>query len=393
MVAAALFSLTSLSVFGVTVGPEVPVAGVGPGMTPHVAISRHASRTILTWDESAGPGQLSRIMTHRQESLPGFGPRLGAQTFAAFSSPRNQKSPALGSGLVAWVEEDPTGSGIIGSVWYQPLEFWEKQTYAPHGEAEKLGEATRDSKLAVLNYHVFHAIVWTGLDGRLMAAERSLIARIGFDQRPWSVTTDNAINPAVDGTSGNTWPLIAYNTEVPTLPGQGHPPVYVVRATALGGRQPQPAIYLTAPGSSASAPDVVANESDWWVLWSMDDNGGTFAIRVKTAGGIAATVGNLKKVHAAELHDASSAPNDEIVMVVEEAQRFLFLRLDRDLNVLESVPFQATLAADTRVKVSADSRIAPMLTYTSFNATDGSSRVVYRLVEDAPSFRKRRSAR
>lgn len=395
--AISLVVLTTASVFGVTVGPEVPVASVGPGITPQVAISRDSSRTILAWDESAGPGQLSRILTHRYESFAGLAAtRLGGETFATSSSPRNQKSPALGDGLVAWVEEEPTGSGITGSVWYQALRFWDNQTYAPFGKADKLGDAARDSKLAVSKYHVFHAVVWTGVNGRLMAAERSLIHRIGFDPTPWLVTTDYAINPATDGTwsSADSWPLIAYNAEVPTMPCNGCPPVYVVRATALGGRQPQPAIWLTAPGVSAAGPDVVANEKDSWVFWSMDNDGGTFAIRVKTPGGIAATVGNLKKVHAAELHDASSAPNNEIVMVMEEADRFLFLRLDRDLNLLESVPFHATLAPGSRIRVSADARVRPMLTYTAFNATDGSSRVVYRVIDDAPpAFRKRRTSR
>lgn len=386
----------AVSLLASSVGPEIVVKDVGAGRTPSVALSRDSSRTVLTWDESAGAGQLSRVMLHRHESRPGRGPVLGPQTFPVASSPHPQKSPTPGNGLVAWVEEEPTGSGIVGSVWYQPLEFWTDQTWAPSGPAGKLGDAVRGTKLAVTHYHVFHAIVWTGLDGRLMAAERSLIARIGFDPSPWQVTTDYAINPATDGWSASidSRPLVAYNAEVPTPPCSVCVPVYVVRATVLGGRTPQPSIYLTAPGTSALGPDVVATGTDYAVFWSMQ-SGGTFGIRVATGSGAPVTNGDLKKIHDGELHDASNAPNNEMVMVVKEGERFLFLRLNRDLKVLESVPFLANLAAGSRMKISADPSTGPMISYAAATGVAGQgSRIVYRLVDDAaPPPRKRRSAR
>lgn len=388
--------LLTVALSGSTVGPEVPVEDAGAGSTPAVALSRDFSRTLMTWDESAGPGQLSKVMLHRHESRPGFTPPLGPQTFPVASSPYAQKTPALGDGLVAWVEDEPTGSGIIGSIWYQPLEFWQNQTYAPFGQAERLGYGTRGTTVTVLHYHVFHAAVWTGLNGRLEAAERSLLARIGYDPTPWQVTNDLAIHPAGDGqsASASSWPLIAYLNEVPQSPPCSTcPRRYILRATTLGGRVPQPAIYLSAPGISAEPPDVVANGVDNTVFWSME-SGGTFGIRVKTVDNKAEPVGNLKKVHDGQLHDASSAPNNEMVMVVKDGERFLFLRLDRDLNILESVPFTASLAAGARMKISAAPSIGPMISYAAATGVDGQgSRIVYRLVEDAPSFRKRRSAR
>lgn len=387
--------LMTASLSGSTIGPEVPVEDVGPGTTPAVALSRDFSRTLMTWEESAGAGQLSKVMLHRHESRPGFTPMLGPQTFPVASSPYAQKSPALGNGLVAWVEEEPTGSGILGSVWYQPLEFWTSQTYAPTGTAEKIGVGVRGTKATVLHYHVFHAIVWTGVDGRLQAAERSLLARIGFDPSPWTVTTDHAVNPAGDGNSPSlgSWPLIAYNAEVPTPPCNACPPVYVVRATVLGGRTPQPSIYLTAPGSSALGPDVVATGTDYAVFWSME-SGGTFGIRVSTGTGGPVTNGDLKKIHDGQLHDASIAPNNEMVMVVEEGERFLFLRLDRGLNVVESVAFLANLAPGARMKISAAPSIGPMISYAAATGVGGQgSRIVYRIVDDSPLFRKRRSTR
>ena len=124
-------------------------------------------------------------------------------------------------------------------------------------------------------------------------------------------------------------------------------------------------------------------------------SGGTFGIRVGTTTGAPVTNGDLKKIHDGELHDASVAPNNETVMVVEEGERFLFLRLDRGLNVLESVAFLANLAPGARMKISADPSTGPMISYAAATGIDGQgARIVYRLVDDGtPLIRKRRSAR
>jgi len=384
--------LTNVSLFARGVGPERPVTE--PVTHPaaaqqHVAASRDAYRTLLAWEESA-PGQLSRVLVHQYEA-PSWS--LGRQTFTVQSSPHHQRTPVFGSSMVAWLEDDPGSTAT--SVWYQPILVSIGKNYEPYNKAEKVGDAARGTRLHVLNYHVFHTLVWTAPDGRLMAAERSLIARIGFDPTPWYLTTEVAVNPAADGygPSQNGWPLIAYNAEVPGPPCSGNcERLYSVKATVLGARAPQASILIGGPGSSA--PDVVQTATEYLVFWSMKDDGGTFVQRATTAAGSVIPAGANRRVHDGQLHDASIAPNNEVVMVVEEGERFLFLRLDRDFNVVESIPFHAQLAGDSRMRISSSQGNAnPIITYTTVEADGVTPRAVFRLVEDSAAMPKRRSTR
>ncbi|HEX8410129.1 MAG TPA: hypothetical protein VF883_14800 [Thermoanaerobaculia bacterium] len=386
--ALALVLLTNVSLFARTIGREKPVTESASAQQ-HVALSRDQYRTLLAWEETAAPGQLSRVRVHQYEAPFWF---LGRETFSVQSSPRHQRTPVFGESMVAWLEEDPASSAR--SVWYQPIQLAIGKNYQPVGAAQKVGDAARNTPLHVLNYHVFHGLVWTGTDGRLTAAERSLIARIGFDPTPWYATHERAENPAADGDepSLNGWSLIAYNVGGPDSPCTircTRP--WLVKATVLGGREPQQSIVISELG--ASAPDVVQTATDYLIFWSDVEDGGTFVQRVTTTAGIVVRAGANRKVHDGELHDASIAPNDEVVMVVEEGQRFLFLRLDRDLNVVERIPFTATLAAESRIGVSSRNVPNAMIAYTTLAADGVTPRAVFRVVEDGPGSPKRRAIR
>lgn len=387
--ALALVLLTNVSLFARTLGREIPVTD-SPAAQQHVALTRDSWRTLLGWQETAAPGELSRVLVHQQEA-PSWS--LGRATFTVQASPRHQRTPVFGNSMVAWLEEDPASSAT--SVWYQAILVDVGKNYQPIDPAEKVADAARGTRLHVLNYHVFHALVWTGVDGRLMAAERSLVARIGFDPTPWYATNERAENPAADGydASQNGWPLIAYNVAVPEMPCSTdcRNPL-LVKATVLGGRAPQQSIFISKPG--ASAPDVVQTATGYLIFWSDLADGGTYVQRVTTTAGAVVPIGTNRKIHDGDIHDASSAPNNEVVMVVEEGPaRFTFLRLDRDLEVVERIPFAATLAGESRIRISANDVPRTMIAYTTLAADGVTPRAVFRLVEDGPGSPKRRAIR
>lgn len=389
--ALALVLLTNVSLLARTLGREKPATDSAAAQQ-HVALSRDQNRTLLAWEETAAPGALRRVLVHQYEAPSWF---LGRETFTVQASPRHQRTPVFGDSLVAWLEDDPASAGAAASVWYQPIQVAIGKNYQPFGPAEKVADAARDTRLHVLNYHVFHALVWTAIDGRLMAAERSLIARIGFDPTPWYVTSERAINPAADGyePSLNGWPLIAYNVPVPEMPcsTECRNPL-IVKATVLGGRAPQQSIFIGKGG--ASAPDVVRTATGYLVFWSDVEDAQTFVQRVTTTAGTVVPVGAHRQIHDGELHDASIAANNEVVMVVEEGpSRFVFLRLDRNLDVVERIPFTATLAGDSRMRISSEGIPNPMIAYTTLAADGVTPRAVFRLVEDGPGMPKRRAIR
>lgn len=354
-------------------------------------VSRDQERTLLAWEEIGGPAQLSRVVLHQYEANLG-GRRAGRATFDVQSSPRHQRRPALGNSLVAWVEEDPSGFPAA-SVWFQALYVGIGENFAPTGKAERVtSEAALGTRLLVLHRHVFHLILWTSKNGHLAAVERSLVARIGYDQSEFFVTDEPAVNPAGDGYSAHIGGplLVAYNRPEPSEHAcpMDCPPRFSVRATMLLGRSPQKSIAIAPAG--ASAPRVVFDGTAYVIFWSMD-TGGTFAQRVSASG---VPIGTPRRIHDGSLHDATLGRGEEHYVVVEHQGRYEVLRLGKDLTRIESIPFHARLAGDALIEISGDRHTLPMLTYATRRENDGaSSRVVFRLIEEHVAVGKRRSVR
>lgn len=387
-----LFILTTLSSFGLQLGPEIPVTDspiTDEAWQQNPTVSRDRTRTLLAWEEIGGPEQLSRVVMHQYEAL--VGSRQGRETFHLLPSLHHQRRPAFGASMLAWVEEEPNGPGV--SIWFQGLEHVLGRSVGPIGKPARVStDAAPGTRLHVLNRHVFHVILWTARDGRLAAVERSLIARIGYDPSQFFVTSETAVNPSSDGYTA--LPLIAYNHPVPpqTCPTDACAPRFSIRATVLHGRTPGAAIDIAPVG--ASAPRVVYDptRNEFLVFWSME-TGGTFAQRVTTGGGTPVLIGGPRKVHDGSLHDATIARGGEYALVVEERDRYAVVRLGAELDVIESLPFYTRLAGGALIEISADEATLPMLTYAASADGGASSRVVFRLVEERVGTTKRRSVR
>lgn len=376
-VAVLLSLLATLSIFAAEVGPEVPVTETPAALQQNVVISRHTARTLIAFEEVPSEGQPSRVVLHQYEANLVV-PR-GRETYALPASAWHQRRPALGSNMIAWVEEDP--SGPTASLWWQALNgYTVGANFSPQGAAERGEDVARGTSIEIVHYHVFHGLVWTAPDGRLKAMERSLIARIGYDPSPWYVTNEPAINPAGAGIWGGNQPLVAYNYEA--APGR-----YGVRATALWGRSPAAPTDIAPAG--ASAPRVVYNGLDYVIFWSTEEDA-TWAQRASSSNGQVIRLGEAVKVADGELHDVALGVNRDYNMVVDQGGRFALLRLGKELDVEESTPFQARLLPNERISLGSDQWTTPMLAYGSRTV----SRAVLRTTEQTPSgAKKRRSSR
>jgi len=382
------------SAWGLQVGLEIPVKESKCGVSQHnVVISRDSSRTLIAFDESESAAEPSRVVLHQYEANVGV-PR-GRETFALDSSSNDQRRPAFGQNMIAWIEEDANGQS---SLWWQGLsEYTVGTSYRPVTDAERVADVAPETGLTILNTHVFHVMLWTAPDGRLKGAYRSLIARIGYDPNPFYVSNEPALNPSAGVPWSATVPLVAYNYEVPQESCTGTcAPQYAIRATVLGGSpgpqtSPQAAIDIAPAG--ASAPRVVFNGTDFVVFWSMKD-GGTFAQRVTSAGGAALRIGEPLQIHDGAIHDATVAPNDRYMLAVERGPRRSLLHLDRDLQVVETIPFLARLDAGATVSLSGSSTSFPILAYAAQRTGDcGASQAILRVLDDSTAPRKRRSVR
>lgn len=393
----------SLAGFAGPVGPEIPVDDAGCAATQeNVAISRDSGRTLMAFEESAGQGTPSRVVVHRYESMVG---PWGRATFAVASSAHHQRRPAFGKSLIAWVEEE--SNGATASLWWQALDGYATASgsprqivggaYQPLPPAERVAEVAPGTSLEVLNNHVFHVMVWTAPDGRLKAAMRSLIARIGYDPSPFYVTTERAFNPSA-GTPWSDHPaLIAYNYEIPGPPCEGScTPVYGIRARALYAQFLNPAIEIAPPG--ASAPRTVFNGDGSWgseyaIFWSMPD-GGVYARRVMLKEQNVVPLGETRRVGDGAIHDASVGPNREYYLALERDSGLRLLRLDRQLGAIEDAPFTSQRVPGQTVSISGDHQMRPMLAYAAQPAGDCSqSRAVFRAIDLKNPPRKARAFR
>ena len=376
-IAVLLSLLATLTVIAAEVGPEIPVTETAAALQQNAVISRASSRTLIAFEEIPADGQPSRVVLHQYEA--NLAVSRGRETFALPASARYQRRPALGPNMIAWVEEDADGGNA--TLWWQALDgYTVGASFRPVGTPERGENVAPGTPLEITNTHVFHILLWTAPDGRLKTMERSLIARIGYDLTPWYATNERAINPSAAGGWG-TWAVtVAYNYEIE--PGR-----YGVRATALWGRSPAPAVDIAPAG--ASAPRVVYNGIDYVVFWSMED-GATYGQRLSNSQGQVVRLGNAQKVADGVLHDVALGVNRDYNMVVDQGGRFALLRLGKELDVEESTPFQARLLPNERISLGSDQWTTPMLAYGSRTA----SRAVLRTVADVPpGAKKRRSAR
>jgi hypothetical protein len=180
--------------------------------------------------------------------------------------------------------------------------------------------------------------------------------------------------------------LVAYNHPV-TVEGTTR---NSVRATTIWSRDPQPAIDIAPAG--ASAPRVVFNGTDFFVLWSMED--GTYAQRVSTLGGQAMKLGEPRKIAEGQLHDASAGARGDTFVVVDYGTRFALLRFDSELDRIDGTRFTANLAPGSKISLSAHYYASPMLAYAEVDPAHATrSRAVFRLVDDGTPVARRRSVR
>lgn len=375
-VAVLLSLLATLSVVAAEVGPEVPVTETEAALQQNVVISRHTSRTLIAFDEIPAAGQPSRVVLHQYDA--NLVVSRGRETFALPASARDQRRPALGANMIAWVEEDADGGNA--TLWWQALDgYTVGASFRPVGSPERGENVAPGTPLEIVHYHVFHGLVWTAPDGRLKAMERSLIARIGYDPSPWYVTNEPAVNPAGAGIWGGNQPLVAYNYEA--APGR-----YGVRATALWGRSPAAPTDIAPAG--ASAPRVVYNGLDYVIFWSTED-GATWAQRASSSNGQVIRLGDAVKIAGGVLHDVALGVNRDYNLVVDQGGRFALLRLGKELDVEDSTPFQARLLPNERISLGSDQWTTPMLAYGSRTV----SRAILRTVEPSAGPKKRRSSR
>jgi hypothetical protein len=372
--------LAAGSASALSVGRPVLVAPNPDASQQNVVVSRDSSRTLIAFDEIVDGASPARVVLHQYEALLGI-PR-GRETFVVAPSELNQRRPALGSMMTAWVAENGQAS-----LWYQAsYAHTVGANFEPGGTAERVAAVAAGTRIAVFTTHVFHVLVWTAPDGRLATAERSLIARIGYDPTPWFLTVDAAINPAVTHTPSPNPPLVAYNHPV-TLDGTTR---HSVRATTIWSRDAQPAIDIAPAG--ASAPRVVFNGTDFFVLWSMED--GTWAQRVSTQGGQAMKLGAARKIAEGQLHDASAGPRGDTFVVVDYGTQFALLRFDGELDRVDGARFTANLAPGAKISLSAHYYASPMLAYAEIDPARATrSRAVFRLVDDGTTVARRRSVR
>jgi hypothetical protein len=370
-----VFAAMSVPAFAARIGPEVPATD-SAGAQRNVVISREISRTLIAFDETAGEGQLSRVVVHQYESNLGI--PLGRATFSVDPSTHHQRRPAFGRNMVAWVEEDPHGPGA--SLWWQGLGGYEiGSNYGPEGSSERVADVARGTRIEVVNTHVFHVILWTAPDGRLMGVYRSLLALIGYDPSPFPVTVEAAMNPSA-AEDWNDGVLIAYNDAASSA----------MRATTLARRGTQQTVDIAPAG--ASAPRVVFNGTDFIVFWSMPD-GATYAQRVSAVGGLAVKIGSARRIGDGTLHAASFGADDEYFLAVEREGRFALLRFDRDLDLLEEASFTARLAPGERVSLSSEFRLRPMLAYGARRRGGEVPEAVFRVVDEGVKAQRRRSMR
>ena len=370
----------SVSASALSVGRPVPVAPNPGASQQNVVVSRDSSRTLIAFDERVDGASATRVVLHQYEV--DLGPSLGRETFLVAPSDLNQRRPALGRMMTAWVAENGQAS-----LWYQSSSAYIiGSNYEPDGTPERVAAVTPGTRIAVFNTHVFHVLVWTGVDGRLQTAERSLLARIGYDPTPWALTVDEAVNPAVTDTPSTHTPLVAYNHPV-TLEGTTR---NSVRATTIWSRNPQPAVDIAPAG--ASEPRVVFNGTDFFVFWSMDD--GTYAQRVSTQGGQALRLGEPRKIAEGQFHDASAGARGDTFVVVDYGTRFALLRFDGELDRIDAARFSANLAPGSKISLSAHFHASPMLAYAEIDPANVTrSRAVFRLVDDGTAAGRRRSVR
>lgn len=390
--------LASLSGFAVEVGPETPVsAPVGQQGQQNAAISRDSSRTLIAFEQKPVEGQLSRVVFHQYEA--NMGVALGRETFALQPSSRHQRRPAMGNNMLAWVEEDPGGNGA-SLTWTALGGYTVGTNFAPRdGRPERVGDVAMGTPIEVFHMHVFHVILWTAPDGLLKGVYRSLLARIGYNESVFDVTDEPAVNPSAGTPWNNTPALIAYNRPVPSGECASCPQRFSIRARTHGshldhfpfsGKATATAIDIAPAG--AFAPRVVASATDVVVFWSMEE-GGSYAQRVNTAGGLAVKIGGVRKLHDGTLHDASLGVDGEYYLAVQKGLRFAFVRVDRDLDLIESVPFAAHLAPGATISLGSDTRTGAMLSYAAQRPGETAPKAVFRVVGDNVAGQRRRSVR
>lgn len=373
--------LSAFTVFAAEVGPEIEVtqsASIPLAAQRNVHLEHSPTATLAAFEELT-PAGVSRIVLHQYRA--NLAVPLGRETFTAIGTPLvAQHDPHTFGSMLSYQEVDPAAT--------YPWLTWEVMSnhrvgsnFAPQGRPERIAEVQPGTRHTVVPAQ-FYLLVWTAPDGRLHAAHRQILTLVGFDMRPFPITSEPAVNPAGIEQRNISPVFIAYNRPEPS--GK-----YSIRAVGVAGYFAQPAIDIAPEG--ASEPRVIFHGFEHIVFWSMED-GGTYAQRVRVPpGGMAVKEHPAVRFYSGELHDVTEGPNNEFYAVVDEGWRFVVLRLDSSLNVLEVMPFRASVAAGEKVRISGDRWETPIIAYTA--ETPVGPRAVLRLIEARTPPTKRRSAR
>ena len=387
----ALSFSVALSAFALRVGPETPVASptIDAASQQNVVASPGTLGVFdraIAWDEVSGDGQLSKVYVQRYDKngLP-----LDGRGIPVAESSHHQRRPAFGRGMVAWIEEDPvTGEA---SVWWRAL--FSLTTTDPAkfvGPPVRVADAAPGSTVSIANAHVFHILFWEAPSQQIKGVFVSLIARIGYDPSPFFVSSGPGDrNPVAAGTYENEV-IITWNREQPQAVCPATcPPQRSIRSVTLDvmGLGPISSTEIATP--DGSEPQPVFNGTDFSIFWS-DRQRGTLARRVSKTG---VPIGDERLLHPGALQNVMWR-DGQFFMTVDEGPRFAFLRLDSELNVVESVPFHARLADGETMSIAPWWSGDFVLTYAARQPQEGaSSRAVMRLVGENIASPRRRAVR
>ncbi len=379
-----LFSLLpAFSLLAADVGPEIEVTAATTSPVPaqrNVFIANFDLATLVAFEERTPEG-VSRVLLHQYRANTGQG-ELDRETFSVGTPFVAQYQPRLEKGLLAYIEEDPAAT-YPWLTWQQVWPGRAGNNFAPSSLVERVAEVKPGTAFTVFRPSLFYLLVWTAPDGRLRAAYRQVQTLVGFDQRPFFLTEEPALNPSAGGAAGGqSAAVLAYNR--PEASGKSS-----LRAISVLSYLSSAPIDIA--GEGALEPHAVWNGTDAIVFWSME-SGGAFAQRVRTDSYDRKPFKSGQTVRFADgiLQDVTLGPDLTYYAVVDEGWRYSLLHLDANLNVIETSPFRAVVAAGEKVHISGDTWRVPVIAYAA--ETYAAPRAVLRtLTQRAPA--KRRSAR
>lgn len=369
-------ALAALPLAAADLGQEIEVTEAAAPLAAQrgVFVSHDSSRTLVAFEEEG------RLVLHQYEARTGK--ILGRETFEVGRPGTRKRGARIFQSMIVWVEADPQDPQRE-FLWSQQMgDFRVGSNFRPVGQPERIAEVKAGTDIAIFKPGVLYLIAFTAPDGALYGVHRQLQTLVGFDRRPFYLTWEQALNPALPRIYITDPTLVAYNHPEPS--GK-----HSIKATTLS-RNVRPGLDIAPEG--ASKPVVVTNRAEHVVLWSMENEQATYAQRVRLlSDGSMSKVGGVVRLYDGVLHDATLAPNGEYYVAVDEGWRFALLRVDSRMNVLATTPFRAQVTEGERISISGDNWMTPVLAYAA--ETYAAPRAVLRLVEERTAPAKRRSTR